>query len=236
MNKSDKKVWDKYWNSSFHQPEVVHQELVNNLKAAIGDFKGKKILEVGAGMGGDSLYFAKQGGLVTVLDFSQTALDVIKKAADKQEIKLELVKADASKMPFGDGQFDIVFHQGFLEHFKKPLTLLEEQSRVLKKDGFLAVDVPQLFTTYTIKKHFLMLKGKWFAGWERQFSPFQLKKLIKRAGFEIIGSYGWGYYGKLHKIKNLNLGGWYKQLWNWLEKNKTSLYLNFSIGVIARKK
>jgi len=81
-----------------------------------------------------------------------------------------------------------------------------------------------------------MLKGKWFAGWERQFSPFQLKKLIKRAGFEIIESYGWGYYGKLHKIKNLNLGGWYKQLWNWLEKNKTSLYLNFSIGVIARKK
>jgi len=236
MKKSDKKIWDKYWNSSSHQPEVIHRELINNLKLVAGDFKGKKILEVGAGMAGDSFYFAKQGAKVTVLDFSPRALAVIKKVTKREKLDLKFVEADARKMPFKSQEFDIVFHQGFLEHFKDPAVLLREQARVLKRNGLLVVDVPQRYTTYTIKKHLLMLRGKWFAGWEREFSIGELKRLVDRVGFEIMNSYGWGYYGKLHWIRNLNLGGWYKRFWSWLEGNKISLYLNFSVGVIARKR
>ncbi len=236
MTKSDEKTWDKYWTSSSHQPEAVHRELVDSLERAIGSLKGKRILEVGGGMGGDSFYLAQKGAQVTILDFSQKALDVIGKAAGKKKLEVKLVKADAKKMPFGDDHFDIVFHQGFLEHFKQPLILLKEQHRVLKKGGILLVDVPQTFTTYTIKKHLAMLRGKWFAGWERQFTPYGLKKLITQAGFSVVDSYGWGYFGKLHQIRNLKLGNWYTLLWQWLEKKKLSLYLNFSIGVVAKKK
>ena len=234
VKKSTKVHWEKYWQSQNHQPQVIHQELLENLQKAI-EVKDKKVLEIGVGMGGDSLFLAKKGAKVTVLDFSQEALKKIRASAKKEKVKLEAVLADAKKIPFKKETFDIVFHQGFLEHFQNPKPYLLEQKRVLKGGGFLVVDVPQKFTTYTLKKHIKMWQGRWFAGWETEFSIGELENLLRQCGFRIIKSYGWGYYGKLYKIRHLNLGNWYKSLWKKIESSRFKLYLTFSIGVIGKK-
>jgi hypothetical protein len=52
------------------------------------------------------------------------------------------------------------------------------------------VDVPQRYHYYTAMKHALIAMGKWFAGWETEFSVGQLSALMRTAGFEIVGSYG----------------------------------------------
>src|SRR3972149_835279 len=232
--RSTEKHWQKYWKDPLHQPMVRHEELLANLQAEV-DVKGKEVLEVGAGMGGDSIYLAKKGAKVTTLDFTSEALVEIRKLARRQKVSKKTIQADAQSLPFADGIFDIVFHEGFLEHFTQPLPLLTEQVRVLKPGGYLVVDVPQRFTTYTVKKHFLMLQKKWFAGWEREFSVGELERLLKTAGLTIIRTYGWGYYGKLYSLRHLKLGGWYERLWQKLEQSRLKLYLNWCIGVVAQK-
>lgn len=233
--KSTKSHWEKYWQSQDHQPQVIHQELLDNLQKAT-KIKDKKILEIGVGMGGDSLYLAKKGAKVTVLDFSPEAIKKIEASAKKDKVSLETVLADAKEMPFKKEAFDLVFHQGFLEHFPEPKPYLLEQKRVLKKKGFLVVDVPQRYTTYTLKKHLKMRQGKWFAGWEKEFSIGELENLLEQCGFEILRSYGWGYYGKLYQVRHLKLGRWYQWLWEKTESSRLKLYLTFSIGVVAKKK
>lgn len=232
---STKADWEKYWQSQDHQPQGIHEELLQSLEQFI-QVKGKKILEIGAGMGGDSLYLAKKDASVTVLDFSEAALKQIKTSAREESVKIEAVLAEAKKMPFKKATFDVVFHQGFLEHFPDPKPYLLEQKRVLKKDGLLVVDVPQRWTTYTLKKHLQMWRGKWFAGWEKEFSVRELEGLLKKTGFEVLHSYGRGYYGKLYQIRHLKLGQWYQSIWDKIEKTRGKLYLTFSLGVVAKKK
>lgn len=213
---------------------VRHEELLANLLATTS-VKGKKILEVGAGMGGDSIHLAQKGASVTVLDFTREALELIEENAKKSKVKITTVQADARAMPFRDNTFDVIFHQGLLEHFKNPQELLDEQKRVLKPGGYIQVDVPQRYTTYTIKKHVLMWLGKWFAGWEREFSVGELENLLRRVGLIPIKSYGWGYYGKLYNLRHAKLGVWYKKVWQWVESTRIRLYLNWCVGVIAQK-
>lgn len=231
---STKNHWQTYWNRPDHQPMVRHEELLANLLSTTS-VKGKKILEVGAGMGGDSVYLAKKGASVSVLDFTSEALDLIQKNAKAEKVSIEIIRADARKMPMNDNAYDIIFHQGLLEHFKNPREILDEQMRVLKPGGILLIDVPQRYTTYTIKKHMLMLLGKWFAGWEREYSIAELEKLLRTVGFEPVRSYGWGYFGKLYNIRYAKLGVWYERLWKWVETTRVKLYLNWCIGVIAQK-
>ncbi|OGG24463.1 hypothetical protein A3A79_04745 [Candidatus Gottesmanbacteria bacterium RIFCSPLOWO2_01_FULL_43_11b] len=231
---STKSHWRDYWNRSDHQPVVTHEELLANLLATTS-VKGKKILEVGAGMGGDSIYLSKKGAHVTVVDFTKEALEKINENAKKAKVTIKTVQADARNMPFADNTFDIIFHQGLLEHFKNPKELLIEQKRVLKSGGYLLVDVPQRYTTYTVKKHLLMILGKWFAGWEREFSAGELEQLLTDEGYSVVRSYGWGYYGKLHNIRFAKLGAWYEAIWKFIESTRMKLYLNWCIGVIVQK-
>ncbi len=231
---STKKHWQQYWESDDHQPLVVHEELLKNLLATT-NVRDKKVLEIGVGMGGDSIYLAQKGALITALDFTKEALLAAKNNAQREGTQIKTVQADARKIPFPNETFDIIFHQGFLEHFTNPGELLREQSRVLKQKGYLVIDVPQKYTTYTLKKHWLMRQRKWFAGWEREFSIGELEKLVRQVGLKPIKEYGWGYYGKLYELRHLHLGSWYQGLWNWIEKTRIKLYLCWCIGLIAQK-
>ena len=167
---------------------------------------------------------------------------------------VKLVMGDARACPFKDGTFDIVFHQGLLEHFPSPYTLLRENYRILKKNGLLVVDVPQTFHPYTIMKHILILLGVWFGGWERQFTFVSLSKLLGRTGFQPVRAYGdWSRPGVLYKIlrqlllkfntalpmypKYLgSLTAKFYDLQARMRRKRMFLFTVLSVGVIARRK
>jgi len=191
------------------------------------------------------------GGDVSLLDYSEESLKLIRLLTSRKQVRL--IMGDARDCPFETATFDVVFHQGLLEHFPSPFALLRENHRILKKNGLLIVDVPQTFHVYTAIKHILISLGVWFGGWERQFTLGSLSKLLQALGFEPICAYGdWSRPGILYKMFRQVLAQFeialpmypkylgfltrrFYNLQDRLRKKKLFLYTVLSIGVIARK-
>lgn len=68
-----------------------------------------RALDVGAGEGGDAVWLAEQGWTVTASDVTRRALDHIAAEAERRNLEIELLHADANALdPFGHRTFDLV--------------------------------------------------------------------------------------------------------------------------------
>ncbi len=260
MTKSTKQHWNTYWQRAEHQQaqSAPNRKLINVL-CSLGDVRNKVILEVGAGTGRDSAYLASLGAMTYALDYSPQALILVNSLLSAQSDKLLPVAGDAFRLPFPDNSVDFIFHQGFLEHYRNPEALLYEQNRILKPGGYVIIDVPQKYTLYTLKKHLAMWRGHWFAGWETEYSPAGLEKLVAACGYELRLTYGWGMalsYGWITQKLITSLKG-IARMMKWSSPHhpptainpdrygtpnrldyltqRTYLYLADSVGVVAQK-
>lgn len=106
-----------------------------------------KVIEIG-GAGSDKvMQFKKYYNLEPyILDYSESAVKIAKKKFLEQGIKEE----NALLYDFFDeefvtnfkNEFSVVSSFGFIEHFSKPIDVVERHTRVLKKGGLLYVLIP----------------------------------------------------------------------------------------------
>lgn len=114
-------------------------------------FKGKKVLDIGCGAGGKTLYYASRGadivyGIDTVEYYEEEAL---KLARDKGlEHKFRFIAGDAGQMPFGEDSFDTIIMNDAMEHVDHPYEVLLECKRVLKPGGRLYINFPPYYHPY----------------------------------------------------------------------------------------
>ena len=253
---STKSHWDNFWSEKKEVHEVYSNDdrVLRNLQKII-DLRGKRVLEVGAGTGRDSFGMVGKGASIFMLDYSTNSLRIIKNLAEEEKIPVSPVGGNAFSLPFPDGSFDVVFHQGLLEHFREEqaTSLLKENIRVLKHGGLLLVDVPQRYHIYTVMKHILIAMDKWFAGWEREFSVGELERLLRSLGVQPVYRYGeWMYPSLFYRVvretfKKIGVGlplnpTPVKPLTNMRKKvreslRNTSVVINTSIscGVVGKK-
>ena len=153
-----------------------------------------KVLEVGCGTAIDSYNLINNipGLDVYAVDYSWESLILAKKISGYFPKPVKLLLCDAFSIVFKDETFDLVFSQGLIEHFRDPAAIIREQTRILKNDGILVIDVPQKYNPYTVYKHRSISKGKWMWGWETEYSYFGLKKLGRRLGLAAIDKCGHG--------------------------------------------
>jgi len=252
MTDNPRSIWDAYWHSSVASEYINHTpELLDLIRDHV-DIANCAALEIGAGTGGNSIALAGLGVRVFALDFSEPAVRRILLNANQKQLAIQVVNASAYNIPFAADTFDLIFHQGFLEHFRNPTVLLLEQARVLRAGGMILVDVPQRYNLYTIYKKWRMRRGTWDAGgWETEFSHSELSAILEKCGFEIVASYGRGVFpylvsgrNQLKRLENLffKSKGFPSAVWNfydnaWYKLQHSIIGLNtlVCVGVLARK-
>lgn len=152
---------------AFRQHWDLFQELVGQRR---GD---ARCLEVGAGRGSISAYFADAGYACTLLDTSAAILKVARDIFSQNRLAAHFATGDALDLPFASGSFDVVVSIGLLEHFVEYDRALREQVRVLRPAGhLLAYIVPHL--PDNIQRRWRWLNATLaacarFGGWVRGF-------------------------------------------------------------------
>jgi ubiquinone/menaquinone biosynthesis C-methylase UbiE len=106
-----------------------------------GKHAGKKVLEVGGGMGTDHAQFAKHGAITTDYDLSSGHLAHAKRNFELRGLRGEFVHGDGEKMPFADATFDVVYSNGVIHHTPNTQTVIDEMYRVLKPGGRIIIMV-----------------------------------------------------------------------------------------------
>jgi len=103
--------------------------------AEFDKWNGKKVLEVGCGVGSDLLEFSKNGAIMTGIDLSSKSVALAKKRLNVYGLKAEVLEADVESLPFDNEIFDAVYSCGVIHHTPDITKAISEIHRVLKPNG-----------------------------------------------------------------------------------------------------
>lgn len=134
------------------------------MKKACANGKRLRILNVGAGTGGD-LKILNEFGDNYVIDIDDNALAVI-----EDGLCVEKKIADACDLPYGDGYFDAAVSFDVFEHIEDDRKAIGEIRRVLKENGALIFTVPAFQSLFS--SHDKALQH------QRRYNKKEIKRLL----------------------------------------------------------
>jgi SAM-dependent methyltransferase len=102
---------------------------------ALGDVRGRDVLELGCGAARWSLALARQGARVVGIDLSPTQLSHAVRLQHRSARRVALVRGDAERLPFEGQVFDLVFCDWGAMTFADPFRTVPEVARVLRNSG-----------------------------------------------------------------------------------------------------
>jgi SAM-dependent methyltransferase len=104
---------------------------------------GERVLDLGSGAGTDSLVAARMvgpTGTVTGIDMTPEMLAKARaSAAELGAQNVEFVEAEAERLPFADGSFDVVISNGVIDLIPDKDAVFAELFRVLRPGGRIQV-------------------------------------------------------------------------------------------------
>lgn len=102
--------------------------------AALGETRGKSVLDLGCGTGRHALWLAHSGAVVTALDFSEGMLAEARRKTGADRIEFRVYDLH-QPLPFADEHFDFIVSGLVLEHLQDLAPFYSEAHRVLKRGG-----------------------------------------------------------------------------------------------------
>jgi ubiquinone/menaquinone biosynthesis C-methylase UbiE len=119
------------WMNPYKFPWIMER-----IEREAASLKGKHLLEIGCGMGYDSLEFLRRGVRVTATDLTPNAVALARRHFEIERVQAEAVRtANALDLPFEDNTFDAVWANGVLHATGDTARAICETRRVLKPGG-----------------------------------------------------------------------------------------------------
>lgn len=198
-------LWDEIWKN----PAAKEQDVLALLKEEngirwqrmrkivlreFGSFEGLNAIEIGAGAGTNSALMAKRGANVTVLDYSEGALNRAQKFFEHNKLNADFISRDAlAQNEDLAGKFDIAMSFGLTEHFtdEKREKINRTHFDLLRKGGIAFISVPNKYNLpYRIYKLIFEIAGLWKVGEEYPYSRKEFKDLCVRIGVSNYSFFG----------------------------------------------
>jgi len=124
----------------YAEAERIHRDFL-----PAWDLAGKTVLDVGCGLGGKLVFYAQAGARkVVAIDLrSASARAAVDLAAQRGVAdRVEVVVADAARLPFAAGSFDVLVSVNVMEHVDAPRAVLLSSRRVLRPEGLAFLRFP----------------------------------------------------------------------------------------------
>jgi 2-polyprenyl-3-methyl-5-hydroxy-6-metoxy-1,4-benzoquinol methylase len=107
----------------------------------LAGLRGKKVLEIGCGMGLHTETMAAAGAQVTAIDLTPTAVNATSTRLRLKGLHASVHQIDAEHLPFNDAEFDFVWSWGVIHHSGRTARIVREIARVLSPEGSCCVMV-----------------------------------------------------------------------------------------------
>jgi 2-polyprenyl-3-methyl-5-hydroxy-6-metoxy-1,4-benzoquinol methylase len=99
------------------------------------DLQGRRVLEIGCGMGLHSLELARRGAEVHAVDLTDVAVEATRERMKEYGVDAKVQCADAESLPYDDQTFDFVWSWGVIHHSARTARIVREIARVMKTSG-----------------------------------------------------------------------------------------------------
>jgi ubiquinone/menaquinone biosynthesis C-methylase UbiE len=121
----------------FREVEFERYRLQTHIPALLDtiDWAGKRVLEIGTGVGTDARSIIARGGIYTGINVDAGSTHATATALEVFGLPGTVLQCDATRMQFADESFDVVYTFGVLHHIPDAAAALGQITRVLKPGG-----------------------------------------------------------------------------------------------------
>jgi len=130
--------------------------------AEFEQWRGKRVLEVGCGIGTEAINFARNGAILTIVELSEESLALAKKRFEVFGLTANFILGNAEDLDIllsQEEKFDLIWSFGVIHHSPHPEVILEKCKNLLKDDGEIRVMV---YSKISYKLFYLMKEtGIW---------------------------------------------------------------------------
>lgn len=145
--------------------------------------RGRSVLELGCGMGLDTVEFARHGATVTALDLSPTCIDLARRHLAYHGLQAALEMGNAEELPYPADSFDVVVARGLLMFTPDDSGLVDEIFRVLRPGGEAHILLHNRFSWYVLLAKISgtnLLRDPQDPPVNKLYSPWQAARLFDR--------------------------------------------------------
>ncbi len=131
-------IHDGYYLTGRETREKAQENLIKLLVEKAGIRPGSQVLDVGCGLGGSSVWLAKNlGAKTTGITISPVQLEMARKLAEDRKVESKFLLMDAQQMEFSQS-FDIIWLVAALTHFPDQRGFIVRSGKFLNHRGKIA--------------------------------------------------------------------------------------------------